>query len=109
MTYERVVHSAVYLVGSRAALPLLSVLSAVLVARWLRPEDYTLMALGDIFVVTIGRVCELGLVSAIIQFQNVTDAELNTAFWLILGSVARPMSRCISRLRSSPVSSPALS
>ena len=88
MTYERVVHSAVYLVGSRAALPLLSVLSAVLVARWLRPEDYALMALGDIFVVTIGMVCELGLGSAIIQFQNVTDAELNTAFWLIVGSVA---------------------
>ena len=87
MIYERVVHSAVYLVGSRAAVPLLSVLSAVLVARWLRPEDYALMALGDIFVVTIGMVCELGLGSAIIQFQNVTDAELNTAFWLILGSV----------------------
>ena len=86
MIYERAVRSTVYLVGSRTALPLFSVLSAVLVARWLRPEDYALMALGDIFVVTIGMVCELGLGSAIIQFQNVTDAELNTAFWLMLGS-----------------------
>lgn len=86
MIYERVIRSAVYLVGSRAALPLLSVLSAVLVARWLRPEDYALMALADIFVVIVGMVCELGLGSAIIQFQNVTDAELNTAFWLMLGA-----------------------
>jgi teichuronic acid exporter len=88
VTYERVIRSIIYLLSSRAILPVLSVVSAVLVARWLNPQDYAVMALAWIVVGLIGLVCELGLGAAIIQFQDVSEPELNSAFWLMLGSAA---------------------
>jgi teichuronic acid exporter len=88
VTYERVIRSIIYLLSSRAILPVLSVMSAIVVARWLNPQDYAVMALAGIVLVMVGLVCELGLGAAIIQFQDVSETELNTAFWLMLGSVS---------------------
>jgi O-antigen/teichoic acid export membrane protein len=84
--YERVIRSVIYLLSSRAVLPILSVVSTIVVARWLDPEDYALVALAGIFTVMMTLVCELGLGAAIIQFKDVSDAELNAAFWLMLSS-----------------------
>jgi O-antigen/teichoic acid export membrane protein len=41
---ERVLRSVIFLLGSRIVLQGLSFVSTVLVARWLDPEDYGLMA-----------------------------------------------------------------
>jgi teichuronic acid exporter len=83
---ERVIRSVVYLLGSRIVLQGLSFVSTVLVARWLDPEDYGLMAIAGIFVAMINMLTELGVGAALIQFKDVSDAELNTAFWLTVAA-----------------------
>jgi O-antigen/teichoic acid export membrane protein len=84
--YEQVLRSALYLLSSRAVLPLLSLVANILVARWLDPEDFALVALAGVFLAMLTVLCELGLDAAIIQFKDVSDAELNTVFWLVLGA-----------------------
>jgi O-antigen/teichoic acid export membrane protein len=81
---ERVARSVVYLTTSRVAIQVLASLSAILVARWLSPEDYGVMALAGTVTVVLGMLGELGVGVAIIQFQELEDEELNAAFWATL-------------------------
>lgn len=86
MIRERVVRSVVYLLVSRVVLQSLSIVSTLLIARWLNPEDYGLMALAAIFMAAFMLLSELGIGAAIIQFKDVAEEELNTAFWFTLGT-----------------------
>ena len=60
MTYERVIRSCIYLLSRARSFRCLSVMSAIVVARWLNPQDYAVMALAGIVLVMVGLVCELG-------------------------------------------------
>lgn len=82
---ERIAKSVFWLVWSRGGVQLLSFLTTLLVARWLNPSDYGLMALASIWTATLGMLADLGLGAAIIQFRDVDDSELNICFWTTMG------------------------
>ena len=63
----------------------MSFISTILVARWLSPSDYGLMALAGVWIAVIVMMTELGLGSAIVQFRDLSREELNGCFWLSLG------------------------
>ena len=85
---ERIARSLAWLVWSRGVIQLLSLLSALIVARLLAPEDYGLMALVSVWTYAVALMAELGLGVAIVQFPGLEDRELNTCFWLIVGTSA---------------------
>jgi O-antigen/teichoic acid export membrane protein len=81
---ERVARSVVYVGISRVLMQILSTLSGLLLARWLSPEDYGVMALAAIAAGLIYLIAELGVGSAIIQFPDLQATELNAGFWVTL-------------------------
>jgi O-antigen/teichoic acid export membrane protein len=81
---ERIAKSAFWLVWSRGGVQMLSFISTLLVARWLSPGDYGLMALVGIWTGAITMVADMGLGRAIIQFEDVQDGELQSCFWFTL-------------------------
>lgn len=78
---ERVARSVVFLVTSRIVIQVFGTVSGLLVARWLSPEDYGVIALAGVATIVISMLGELGVGAAIIQFQDLEAAELNAAFW----------------------------
>ena len=81
---EQIAKSAFWIVWSRGGVQLLSFLNTLLIARWLSPSDYGLMALAGIWTGIIGMVADMGLGWAIVQFQDVQDDELDSCFWMTL-------------------------
>ena len=82
---DRVAKSVFWIVWSRGGVQLISGISTVLVARlWLAPSDYGLIALAGVWTTTMGMIAEMGLGTAIIQFRDITEKELNACFWLIV-------------------------
>jgi O-antigen/teichoic acid export membrane protein len=82
---DRIAKSVFWIVWSRGGIQLLSFASTLLVARLLNPSDYGVMALAGIWTTTIAMIAEMGLSSAIIQFQDLEDRDLNSCFWLTMG------------------------
>ncbi|PYM98888.1 MAG: hypothetical protein DME07_21615 [Candidatus Rokuibacteriota bacterium] len=85
---ERIARSLSWLVWSRGAIQLLSLLSTLVVTRLLAPEDYGLMALVGVWTYAVALIAEMGLGVAIVQFPELEERELNTCFWLIVGTSA---------------------
>jgi teichuronic acid exporter len=81
---KRIARSIFWLAWSRGVLQVLSFATTLVVARFLKPEDYGVMALAGIFISTAGMLAEMGLVGAIVQFRDLESRELNTCFWLIM-------------------------
>jgi teichuronic acid exporter len=81
---EQIAKSAFWIVWSRGGVQVLSFLSTLLIARWLSPSDYGVMALVGIWTGTIAMVADMGLGWAIVQFQDVQEDELDSCFWVTL-------------------------
>lgn len=81
---EQIAKSVFWMVWSRGGVQVLSFIATVLVARWLSPSDYGVMALVGIWTGTIAMVADMGLGWAIVQFPDVEDEELQGCFWLTL-------------------------
>ncbi len=71
-----------WIVWSRVGLQGLTFLSTLIVVRILSPADYGLMALAGVWIYIVSRLVEMDLGSAIIQFPDLEDTELNACFWL---------------------------
>ena len=56
----------------------------IILAKLLSPNDYGILGMATVFVGFLSMFSGLGFESAIIQKQEVTDNELNSAFWLNL-------------------------
>lgn len=83
---HRVARSVVWLIWSRGVVQVMTLVSAALIARLLAPSDYGLLALGNLWIYALSLVADLGLGTAIIQFAEAGDEELNATFWLTMGA-----------------------
>jgi O-antigen/teichoic acid export membrane protein len=81
---EQIAKSVFWMVWSRGGVQILSFISTLLVARWLSPSDYGVMALVGIWTGTIAMVADMGLGWAIVQFPEVEEDEIESCFWLTL-------------------------
>lgn len=78
---KKAAKSGIWLAGFRFATQAMSWMVTIVVARLLRPEDYGLMSLASILTGYVEIFSELGLGSAIVQRQEVTDDEYSSNFW----------------------------
>jgi O-antigen/teichoic acid export membrane protein len=63
-----------------------TLVSTAMIARMLAPSDYGLVALSTLWIYALTLIADLGLGTAIVQFQDVGEDELNACFWLTLGT-----------------------
>ncbi len=83
---ERIAASVFWIGWSKGVLQTISFFATLVVARLLDPSDYGLAALSGIWVSGLILFAELGLGSAVIQFRDMDDQELNYCFWLTVGT-----------------------
>ncbi len=57
----------------------------LMLARWLSPQAFGLMALVSTVLVVVVMLAELGLAEALVQRKRLAGVAVDTAFWLLLG------------------------
>jgi len=61
-----------------------TLVSMVVLARLLSPDEFGIVSLAAVFVTLVTLVTDLGLTPALIRRRDPTDLQLNTAFWTSL-------------------------
>ncbi|MDI1309670.1 MAG: lipopolysaccharide biosynthesis protein [Methylotenera sp.] len=73
-----------WLGAAKVIVNFLGIISTLILARLLTPEDFGLVALATTMLTIIGSVTELSLASALIHHKDPTDLHFNTAWTLNL-------------------------
>ncbi len=60
-------------------------IATIIIARILVPGDYGMMEMATIFTGYVVLFSEIGLGSAIVQRDEITDDELSSIFWFVVG------------------------
>ncbi len=68
--------------SARLLVNLIGLASTLLLARFLMPEDFGLVAIAMTFVAIVGSITELSLSSALVQHESPSEAHYDTAFTL---------------------------
>lgn len=76
------VHGTFWFGISRIAIQLLGWIATIAVARILTPSDYGLLGFATLVSGLAILLNELGLGAAIVQSKDLTEAELETVFWM---------------------------
>ena len=79
-----VVMGALLTVGMRWTDRLIGIVSTLILARLLLPEDFGIVAMASIIVGLIGTLLDLGVVSALVQNKHAAREEFDTAWTLRL-------------------------
>ena len=78
------VKEGIWLGGFRTISQVFSWISTLVLARILNPSDYGLMEIATILTGPAAIFSDLGLGTAIIQRENVTEDEISSLFWLLV-------------------------
>src|SRR5688572_3913025 len=81
---RRAVRGGTVLIATRAVIQLFSWLATLLVARFLRPFDYGVIAAGAVVLDFADSMAELGVTRALVRRRELTDDDLAEAFSLSL-------------------------
>jgi teichuronic acid exporter len=81
---DLVAKSVFWIVWSRGGMQVLSFMTTLLVARLLSPIDYGLLAMAAVWTGTLSMLADLGLSATVVQYRDLTEAELNLCFWTTL-------------------------
>jgi len=63
----------------------LRLITTVVLARLLLPEDFGILAMAAVITEVVMRIADLGFADAIIQRKDTTSSHLSTCFWTMLG------------------------
>lgn len=72
----------VWVSSARVLINLIGLASTLLLARFLMPADFGLVAIAMTFVTIIGSITEISIGAALVQHENPTDEHYDTAFTL---------------------------
>lgn len=81
---DKLAKGVAWLGAAKVIINLLSLISTLILARLLTPEDFGLVALATTMLTIVSSVTELSLASALIHHKEPTDAHFNTAWTLNL-------------------------
>ena len=81
---SKVIKAVSWSAGSRILIQSFQWVITIIVMRLLMPSDYGLLAMATIFIGFIAMVSELGVGTAIIQKQDITQVELRKTFSFII-------------------------
>jgi O-antigen/teichoic acid export membrane protein len=72
--------------GAQLASQIVTFLAGVLLARLLAPSQFGVVAMAVVYTTFVGLLAEMGFTAAIVYFDDVTDADLCTMYWVNLGT-----------------------
>lgn len=78
--FDRLVSGSLWLTGARIILNILGVISTVVLARLLLPEDFGLVAIASAVVAVMSVITELSLAQALVYRRDVNDQHLHTVW-----------------------------
>jgi O-antigen/teichoic acid export membrane protein len=81
--------------GESVGVAAISLVSFVIMARLLTPQDFGIFALAGVFIFFCNLVTAHGLADALVQRQHVDQEHLDTAFWSTLFLSVVLMSGCL--------------
>ena len=100
---DRTIHAGLWTVGARLASRGVDFLTLLVLARFLGPADFGLVATAMTLIFIVEAVLELPLVSALLRLQDITPRAFSTAFTLgllrgllvagLMASLAWPIAR----------------
>lgn len=79
---DRTIHAGLWTIGARLASRVMDFLTLLVLARFLGPADFGLVATAMTLILIVEAVLELPLSSALIRLPDITDRALSTAFTL---------------------------
>lgn len=78
----KLARGVVWVGSARVLINLIGLASTLLLARFLMPEDFGLVAIAMTFVAIVGSITEISLGEALVQHDDPTEAHYDTAFTL---------------------------
>jgi PST family polysaccharide transporter len=81
---KRSIRGFAWAAGESVGVAAISLVSFVIMARLLDPQDFGIFALASVFIFFCNLVTAHGLADALVQRQHVDDDHLDTAFWSTL-------------------------
>lgn len=81
---SRILRGAAWISAARAAIILLGFASTILLARYLTPDDFGLIAIATAAAMTVTAITELSLSQALVQHDDPQEYHYNTVFTLNL-------------------------
>ena len=107
-TSSRLISGGLLLSGARMVVNVLGIVSTIVLARLLTPDDFGLVALGTTIMTIISAATEMSLGNALINHKRPTRDHLNTAWTLgvlrglILGAILALGARPVAQFYSDP-------
>jgi O-antigen/teichoic acid export membrane protein len=80
--YSRSFRGSALTLGGQAVKFLLQMISTVVLARLLKPEDFGLIAMVSVIILLIAMWTDLGLSNATVQRSEITQAQVSMLFWV---------------------------
>ncbi len=80
--HGRSFRGSVVTLGGQAVKFLLQMISTVVLARLLKPEDFGLVAMVSVIILLIAMWTDLGLSNATVQRSEITHAQVSMLFWV---------------------------
>lgn len=77
---QRVAHSSLWLAGSRLLVRSIGLVSTLILARLLTPDDFGIVALASAFYFVIQTLSDFRFEQALISLRDTTDADFDTAW-----------------------------
>jgi len=81
-TSEKLVKGSLWLSLTRLIVNVLTTLSTFILARFLTPGDFGLVAIGTTLLLIVTSLTELSLTQALVRHETLDDSHLNTAWTL---------------------------
>lgn len=79
---QRTVHAGIWTIGARLSSRIIDLFTLLILARFLGPEDFGLVATAMSVIFIVEAVLELPLSSALVRLPDITSQACNTAFTL---------------------------
>lgn len=83
---KKTIHGAQWTALGMAGVTVLQLLKLAILARFLQPEEFGLMAIVMIVVGFSQAFADMGISNAIIHRQDITPTQLSSLYWLNIGS-----------------------
>lgn len=92
---KRSIKGFAWATGESVGVAAISLVSFIVMARLLDPQDFGIFALASVFIFFCNLITAHGLADALVQRQHVDEDHLDTAFWSTLILSLALMSGCL--------------
>lgn len=105
---QKIAKGGLFTISGQGTKMCLQILTEILIARMLMPEDYGIVALGMVFISFAKMFRDFGLSNATIQSKTITQEQVSSLFWVnviisvIIFSILAILAPCAATIFKEP-------